>query len=322
MVVDALLLLPHSSQHKFPFAVARPQSRSSAALWPQSLARLHSRIFAGLWPEALTQPQSLSFEARRSRAGGRIPGSDSRMPATHSKVANATPANGRKLPSTADAEDCLQGIITAGMAWRVKYRVLDGSGEVVKRHCPILYLGVHLRNRGGIYPSGVRCKGLGVDVVAEGFAKEECNHAGVAVEEIPSGQRQLLVDGCEDMRSFNITRSEADELLKTCFSEPWADVRQGTLSHTHLMLVLRALTTKAEWDVPDITKDGIIYCDAGGRLSLTAVAEHPNAQPMLEVVQEGLLMEILSWKMDVEEPNVASTISQALNKGRPRSPYD
>ena len=32
------------------------------------------------------------------------------------------------------------------------------------------------------------------------------------------------------------------------------------------------------------------------------------------VIEEGLDCEILSWKMDVEEPHAASVISQALNQ--------
>ena len=54
-----------------------------------------------------------------------------------------------------------------------------------------------------------------------------------------------------------------------------------------------------------------------------AVADHANGRPMLEVVADGLMMEILSWHTEVEEPTAAHTISQALNKGHAhRSPYD
>ena len=49
---------------------------------------------------------------------------------------------------------------------------------------------------------------------------------------------------------------------------------------------------------------------------MSAVAEYDNAKEMLVVLQEGMLMEVLSYKMDIEEPDAASIISQALNKGQ------
>ncbi len=43
-------------------------------------------------------------------------------------------------------------------------------------------LGVHPKNCGGVYPVGVRCKGLCVGVVEAEFVKEEMNHVVVVVE--------------------------------------------------------------------------------------------------------------------------------------------
>ena len=73
------------------------------------------------------------------------------------------------------------GNIVQAMAWRVKYRV-DKNG---KRTIPILLLGVHKQNRGGPYPGGLRCRSLCESAVTRGFNKEELNHAGVVVEEMP-----------------------------------------------------------------------------------------------------------------------------------------
>ena len=56
-----------------------------------------------------------------------------------------------------------------------------------------------------------------------------------------------------------------------------------------------------------------MFCDAQGKLSLSAVAEHVNGIQLAEMVKEGLEIELLSHKMDIEEPTAASTISQALN---------
>ena len=74
--------------------------------------------------------------------------------------------------------------MTAAMAWRVKYRKIEDAGKVIRMKLRIASLGVHPKNRGGVYPAGVRCKGSCVDVVEVGFVKEEVNHAGVVVEEL------------------------------------------------------------------------------------------------------------------------------------------
>ena len=82
------------------------------------------------------------------------------------------------------------------------------------------------------------------------------------------------------------------------------------------MLVLWAWLTAAKWDIPPNEERGLVYCDAEGKLSLAAVAEHENAKELAATCKDGLLMEVLSYKMDIEEPGAASIISQALNKGQ------
>ena len=82
-----------------------------------------------------------------------------------------------------------------------------------------------------------------------------------------------------------------------------------------MMLVLRAFLTKAKWSLPPNAKKNIYFCDDKGHLCLTAVAESPNGKELAETVTEGLECEVLSWRMDLEEPTAASVISHALNKG-------
>ena len=273
---------------KLSFAVARPQSRSAAAAWQQSSIRITSRIFAYLWQQSLTQPQSRSVAAHRPQS-------------------RSSSVEGVIMADSKEAATVTQGIITAGMAHRVKYRDLTVMGAGARKLCAIQSLGDPSKNRGGVHPSGRICKGLGADVVDGGFSKTECNYAGVAAAERP---RHTQPSDYVDMRTFNITSTVADERIATSLSEQGADVRHGSLSHSHLMV-----------EQPD--SKNTIFCDAGGRLSRTAVADHANGRPMLEVVADGLMMEILSWHTEVEEPTAAHTISQALNKGHAhRSPYD
>ena len=106
-----------------------------------------------------------------------------------------------------------------------------------------------------------------------------------------------------------------DELLCACFQEPYDDVSHMLLSHNHMELVLRAFLTGARWNLPMLQEAGIAYCDSAGKLSVAEVAGSQNGAELAEVINEGILCEILSWKMDAEEPTAATTISQALNKG-------
>ena len=57
----------------------------------------------------------------------------------------------------------------------------------------------------------------------------------------------------------------------------------------------------------------MIFCDSDGRLSLTAVAATRNGKELADVMTERLQAEVLFYKMDVEEPNAAAIISEALN---------
>ena len=211
-------------------------------------------------------------------------------------------------------DEKLRGVVTAGMAYRAKYRKMSDAGRPLKMPFQIAALGVHPKNRGGVYPAGIRLMTLLKTVTTGGFAKEECNHAGVCVEEMPLS---AVADhkGRMSYAQFNEACSGRDELLTGMFKAPYDDIRAGTLSHSHLSLLLRAFMVRAQWNVPDDATNGITYCDSDGRLSITAVAAHPNCTEMADVLSEGLVMEVLSWKMDVEEPTAASIISQALNRG-------
>ena len=85
-----------------------------------------------------------------------------------------------------------------------------------------------------------------------------------------------------------------------------------------MALVILSFIGKAKWelpkmDIPNMSRT-IHFCDDEGRLSLSAVAATENGKELMQVVNEGVYCEVLSWKMDVEEPTAASVISAALNK--------
>ena len=149
-------------------------------------------------------------------------------------------------------------LATNGMAWRVKYRKYDDSGKVLKIKFQIGSLGVHPKNRGGLYPTGRRCKNLCTDVGDVGFLKESLEHACVAVEETPIEVARSRGDKYESGSAYNLRKSKKDEYLKSCFDVPYNDVRGLMLSHNHMMLVLRAFLTKALWQLPEKIRKG--YC--------------------------------------------------------------
>ena len=190
------------------------------------------------------------------------------------------------------------GLMVAAMAYRVKYRTDNIDGKAKEKVVRIETMGVHKKNRGGVYPSGIRCKSLCVEVLEAGFLKEEVNHACIVVQEAPA-EEILLRDPGDDMVSastYNAANSSKDELLITCFETPYNDVRHTLLSHNHIMLVLRAFLSQAKWDLLANKEKNIIFCDSDGRLSLTAVAASANGKELGEVMAEGIQAEVLSWK--------------------------
>ena len=171
------------------------------------------------------------------------------------------------------------GLMIAAMAYRVKYRKVDRDGKAMKIRVRVENMGVHWKNRGGVYPAGVRCKSLVVEVVEAGFVKEEVEHGFVAVEQAPVEEIiRSRGKGMVSAYTYNAEQSCKDELLITCFQAPYDDVRHMLLSHNHIMLVLRAFISRAKWDLPAIAEKNIIFCDSDGRLSVTAVAAHPNGK--------------------------------------------
>ena len=80
-------------------------------------------------------------------------------------------------PAVADPVDL--GQIRRAMAYRVKYRIEDA-----KRQMDLSLLGVHPRNRGGVYPSPETVQNLTLALLETGFSVDEANHEGVCVQEL------------------------------------------------------------------------------------------------------------------------------------------
>ena len=222
----------------------------------------------------------------------------------------------------ADSTLSQQGLVVAASAFRVKYR--KGGANVRVR---IGTMGVHQRNRGGVYPAGVRTKRLATDVITIRFDKEDFQHNCVAGGEAPvsvqinrsSGSSPTGEQECAS--AYNARKCSQDAILVSCFNAPYDDVRHKLLSHNHMMLGIRAFLTHAQWDIPGIDEDErhIVFCDSEGRLSTSAVAESANGRGLAEVLSDGICVDVLSWKLDEEEPAAAGIISEALNSSHQMS---
>ena len=207
------------------------------------------------------------------------------------------------------------GQVSAATALRAQYSIKDSNGKVQKMRLRIENLGVHPKNRGGVYPAGLRCRSLALDVLDVGFSKEELCHQLVVVEAPPQEEVRSRGGVYISGTAYNREQSLKDELLCTCFEKPYGDVRHMLLAHNHMMLVLRAfLTGASKWDLPPKAEKNLVYQDKDGKLSVSAVAASPNGKELAEILSEGIECEVLGWKMDVEEPSAASIISQSLNK--------
>ena len=153
--------------------------------------------------------------------------------------------------------------IQKGMALRVKYRLHPSKS---KRKMMLSNLGIHMMNRGlhDIYPNGDDVRALGLRLIP-GFDYAEANHNGVAVEEIPASvQAEGIIifrdpvtkEVYEGIGEYNYKHCSGSEYLGTCFDKIEArSVLAGTLSYSHLLLVLLSVRSKAKWKTYDEAKE-------------------------------------------------------------------
>ena len=175
--------------------------------------------------------------------------------------------------------------------------------------------GVHKKNRGGEYPAGLRGKELFVQIARAGIIQDEVDHHGYAVEEMPVQEMlQRKETGVTSTLEYNVQQCAKDKLLSGIYDEPHNKAHHGFLAHNHLLTICRAILAKQLWRLAAIQDMKITFCDEDGRLSLDLIAGSVNCQQLPAIIRDGVLCRVLSWKMDVEEPDAAATISTAFNE--------
>lgn len=154
-------------------------------------------------------------------------------------------------------------------------------------------VGFHPDNRDGQPPSGLRCESLCAEVLHVGFDADEANASGVVVCALPGASNKI--------EEFNIRVRLGDEKLANV--KP-GTISYGSLSHSHLHVILQNISASVVANVPGIT-------GLDGRLSLDMLKERDSA--FAEAVESGLKWEVLEAAMEQEEPDACIVIQAALN---------
>ena len=219
-------------------------------------------------------------------------------------------------------QDMEHGKIQKAMALRVKYRLMQAPPY--KRRIGIRSMGVHQLNRGPpeIYPNGTDVRTLGLALIASTLDQAEADHNGVVIEEVPAEVRMasgfkdpFTTKAYEGIGRYNFEMCCRSECLRTCFTEEAAHaVVYGTLSHSHLLLFLLSAWTGAKWDALDKDGNPGYPCDKDGRVDFAAVAARDAV--FKAIVDAGIEVEVLSYKLYLEEPNGCMLISDALNNAQ------
>ena len=155
------------------------------------------------------------------------------------------------------------------------------------------------------------------DLLLKGISVAEANHEGVVVQELPREHWDAF--NChynkpyESLRDFNMSKTASVKALQVAFS-PAGSFQHGTLSHSHLLVGLLCLKTGAQWDLfPEHKGKGLegLQTGPGGAWNRAALCDFSPA--LAELFRDGLSVEVLSWKILLEESGAAELISAALN---------
>ena len=192
-------------------------------------------------------------------------------------------------------------IIKQSLCFRAKYKV----GKKVMSPLSVV---PHPGNRGGEPVKSLRTMQLNGTVVKAGYDSVEANCSAVAVEEKPAVAGGNGTSFQDDFQKKTIT--DPDML-------PRGSGIAGSLSHSHLNCAMRnILGGKRGCECDDPTKCGgcgsSSILEKTGNYSLEKLETYDST--WAQECYSGLEWEVLSWKMDVEEPEAALVISIALNK--------
>ena len=210
------------------------------------------------------------------------------------------------------ADDHTRQIIKRSIAYRARFRV-----ESKKVVAPFQIV-PHPQNRGGDPVKSLRTQQIMYDILKDGYDPIDANSNGVLVEEKPAvagGSERVLQEDFEKKIKVD------PDIAQLCnLSQP---ARYGSLSHSHLNCCFRNILGNKKGCECSPTRGGgaeRAKCDCKyspllddqGNYTLERVRAHDGDWG--RQCEGGLEWEVLSWKLDAEEPEAALVISIALNK--------
>ena len=204
-------------------------------------------------------------------------------------------------------------LIKRSIALRAKYRLEQGSAPTMRLYAPSLAV-PHPKNRGGDPVKSLRTIQLSGSIVQDGCDVVEANSNAVAVEDNPSKPR---------FQSHFEEQIKSDPDMTKKSSNIMASI--GTLSHGHLNCMMRnVLGGQKGCECVSTVVEGIDIEKKECRCASKPILNEDGCYSMEllrkydgdwgSLCERGIVWEMLSHRMDEEEPEAALLISIALNK--------
>ena len=210
-------------------------------------------------------------------------------------------------------------LLQSSAALREKYCLKELDGTPKKVRLQLEDICVHTHNRGGRFPSPNRVVDLMCGILADRFNAAEAHHEGVAVQELPVEQyaafKRKFGKEYVSYRARNKDQTQSVASLKQAFSEI-STFSYGALSHCTLALGLMCIKHGAVWELPPEHKGkGLeqFMTGPGGAWDYRSMKKHSKFKDLIDVLENGMSYEILSWKILLDDPHGPRQISAALN---------
>ncbi|CAK0821987.1 unnamed protein product, partial [Prorocentrum cordatum] len=170
-------------------------------------------------------------------------------------------------------------------------------------------------SRVGAFPNCSGVRSLACEIICVGPRQAEADFEGVCVRDFPVEKQR----GMAGYTSFaQNCKDEAKGRLKEILCRSGGEALYGTLSHSHLAIILRAIDAGAKWEIPadDLTPAQVAMlqpmCEVGTGLPMmpAAAGNDPAAQ---KLVKEGMLYEVPGPDVMLGEQN-CSIMAQAISR--------
>ena len=207
-------------------------------------------------------------------------------------------------------------IIKQSLCYRAKYNVDGPDSDKITLHTLAVGLVVpHPKNRGGEACKSMRTQELTGDITFDGCDVVEAKGNAVAVQAIPEGEARGAGVTATFQQDFE-EKTKADPEMAPKLKGLTA--LAGSLSHSHFNCSCRNILAGKKGCQCDLSVVTECKCKAkpilttDGRYDMEKLKTHDKRWH--DLIMTGLPWELLSWKMEVEEPKAAAVISIALNK--------